>query len=244
MVGFEILRGRLLEHIRHRIRNGELTERALARRAGISQPHVHNLLKGIRTLTPDAGDQLMSKLGITVLDLIEADELRRALFLLTKKSQPAVEVPVLHERLGPGLPWPEQRSPFERVGVPFTSVVRITDPVVARLGEDADMSPHVGAGDLVLLNTDVRRVECYDPDTLFVVEHSGNFVLRWVRQGRGRLYLLDARSRDNPLRWRSVPDGASPVRAAAIPLRSMYAREFVYDPLLPPRGKPREPAQR
>ena len=49
MIGFEILRNRLIENIRYRIRNGELTERGLARRTGISQPHLHNLLKGVRS---------------------------------------------------------------------------------------------------------------------------------------------------------------------------------------------------
>lgn len=64
----------LLEAVREivvfKVRNGEITERALARRIGLSQPHVHNLLKGVRTLSAPAADLMLEGLGLTVLDLL------------------------------------------------------------------------------------------------------------------------------------------------------------------------------
>jgi AraC-like DNA-binding protein len=63
----------LLDSLRRRaagrIAEGELTERALARRAGISQPHLHNVLKGVRSLTPGVADRLMVSLSLTLADL-------------------------------------------------------------------------------------------------------------------------------------------------------------------------------
>ena len=41
----------LLTYVRDRIHNGELTERRLARMIGMSQPHMHNVLKGARNLS-------------------------------------------------------------------------------------------------------------------------------------------------------------------------------------------------
>ena len=70
---FSHLRQRLVEHLRHRIQSGETTERGLARIAGISQPHLHNVLKGKRVLSMDMADEILKNLQITVLDLIPLD---------------------------------------------------------------------------------------------------------------------------------------------------------------------------
>lgn len=64
------LLARIVEESRLRIRNGEATERGLARRAGLSQPHVHNVMKGVRVLSPAAADRLMQALGIRMVDVM------------------------------------------------------------------------------------------------------------------------------------------------------------------------------
>jgi transcriptional regulator with XRE-family HTH domain len=60
----------LREHVNHRIRNGEITERGLARLTGLSQSHVHNVLKGARMLTPEVADTFLRYLRISVLELL------------------------------------------------------------------------------------------------------------------------------------------------------------------------------
>lgn len=67
---FETLRGRLLDSVRKRIQNGEVTERRLAGMSGISQPHMHNLLKGARALSPEMADRIMRTLKMSVFDLL------------------------------------------------------------------------------------------------------------------------------------------------------------------------------
>lgn len=74
-MNFELLQLRLVAHVHGRVQRGELTERGLARRTGISQPHLHNVLKGVRVLSPQMGDLLLHHLHITLLDLLDADEL-------------------------------------------------------------------------------------------------------------------------------------------------------------------------
>ena len=68
---FETLQLRLLARVRTYVRNGELTERGLARMIGISQPHMHHILKGVRTLSIENADRILRRLNLTVLDLIE-----------------------------------------------------------------------------------------------------------------------------------------------------------------------------
>lgn len=60
----------LLDSLRVRIRNGHLTERGLARRTGLSQSHIHNVLSGARFLTPQTADAILKALGLSVWDVM------------------------------------------------------------------------------------------------------------------------------------------------------------------------------
>jgi hypothetical protein len=71
---FQSLQLRLIAHVHERVRRGELTERGLARLTGISQPHLHNMLKGARVLSAPMADLILHQLHMTVLDLIGAEE--------------------------------------------------------------------------------------------------------------------------------------------------------------------------
>ena len=80
---------RLLEQLRAQanlyIRNGYCSERSLARRVRVSQPQLHNVLKGARTLTPALADRILRAITHSVsmpeadLDPIYAQTLMREL---------------------------------------------------------------------------------------------------------------------------------------------------------------------
>ena len=72
---FENLQLRLIAYIQQRVQCGELTERSLARHTGISQPHLHNMLKGARVMSPQMADILLHHLHITLVDLLDDNEL-------------------------------------------------------------------------------------------------------------------------------------------------------------------------
>jgi transcriptional regulator with XRE-family HTH domain len=71
---FHDLQQRLLEDLRQRVRGGSVTERSLARVTGVSQPHMHNVLKGIRVLSVERADEILRNLDMDLLDLIELEE--------------------------------------------------------------------------------------------------------------------------------------------------------------------------
>ena len=73
---FQDLQQRLVEELRLRVRSGIATERGLARLSGISQPHLHHVLKGKRTFSIEKSDEVLRRLQIDVLHLILPDELR------------------------------------------------------------------------------------------------------------------------------------------------------------------------
>ena len=72
---FGVLQARLIRFLNLRIQNGDFTERGLARILGVSQPQVHNVLKGARKLTPELADHLMCRFEMSVLDLLDSAEL-------------------------------------------------------------------------------------------------------------------------------------------------------------------------
>jgi plasmid maintenance system antidote protein VapI len=78
-ITFEVLQRRLLSVAARRIQNGEYTERGLARILGVSQPQIHNVLKGARKLHFLLADRLLNKFSISALDLLNDGELNEAL---------------------------------------------------------------------------------------------------------------------------------------------------------------------
>ena len=66
---------RLLTYVRDRIHNGELTERGFARLIGMSQPHVHNVLKGVRNLSISTSDSILNIFHMSILDLASLEDL-------------------------------------------------------------------------------------------------------------------------------------------------------------------------
>jgi plasmid maintenance system antidote protein VapI len=78
-VTFDVLRARLIRQVRLRINNGEFTERGLARMLGISQSQTHNVLKGARRLQMHLADRILTKLGLSAMDLMNEGELDAAL---------------------------------------------------------------------------------------------------------------------------------------------------------------------
>src|ERR1700742_4566674 len=149
-MNFRDLQHRLIEVARQRIRSGLFTERGLAVISDISQPHLHNALKNIRTLSPDMADRLLRALDLNVAELMwdrEGDRFRgfRA-------------VPVLANRLGAGSE-PDFQSFRGYLPFPNNLVHALVDPVVVRLAADLVMPKPFVANDLLLLdqNPDARR---------------------------------------------------------------------------------------
>ena len=68
---FEQLHSRLIEHLQQLVRSGEITERGLSRLTGVSQPHIHNVLKGKRLLSLAKADSILRQLKLDVLDLVD-----------------------------------------------------------------------------------------------------------------------------------------------------------------------------
>lgn len=76
-MNFQELHLRLVAHLRDRVHSGELSERGLARLTGVSQPHIHNVLKGKRSFSTEISDIILFFLKLDLLDLIDPEELTK-----------------------------------------------------------------------------------------------------------------------------------------------------------------------
>jgi hypothetical protein len=194
-MNFRALQQRLIDVARERIRSGLFTERGLATVSDISQPHLHNALKNIRTLSPDMADRLLRALNLNVAELLweqQGDRFRgfRA-------------VPVLSHRLGPGSE-PNFEAFCGSLPFPANLVGRLIDPVVVRLAADLIIPKPFAANDLLLLdqNPDVRRQP--GGKSAWIVEEFGVLRVRYARMGGACLYVADELTLPNPVDWAPV----------------------------------------
>jgi len=110
---FETLQTRLINFVNARIQNGDFTERGLARILGISQPQIHNVLKGARKMRPELADRLIRKFDMSVLDLLEPGEIYTELLARGSMdpNQHGIATHIPPTRLKPGT---ETRKPSEQ----------------------------------------------------------------------------------------------------------------------------------
>ncbi len=93
----------------------------------ISQPQIHNVLKGKRKLTPDLADRVLRCFGMTILDLLDSSDLE--LQLANRQSEP---------------PLPPDMQPAIAAHI---EIVRVpVEPKIPRKGPDRQSSPdHFGS---------------------------------------------------------------------------------------------------
>lgn len=194
---FQDLQGKLIGIARERIQAGELTERGLARMCGISQPHIHNVLKNVRLLSTEALDRLMRALDIRVADL---------LWGVSKEPGPHFRaIPLVRNRIGPGS---EAALTSLRGHYPFPEPLlsELVEPLAARLGPDLVLPRGLVAHDLVLLDQNPLERSAPSGDTgVWVVKEGSSLSVRYVRRGGTHLYVGNEATHEQPERWRAVP---------------------------------------
>lgn len=189
---------RLVEELRRRVRNGETTERALAKQTGISQPHIHNVLKGQRLLSSELADAVLTTLQLSVLDLFDRQQMTTFLNRQANLEVRVVAVPVLEGLLGPGYPLPRQVLAPEMYTVPGEQAALATQPMVARLAADPAMAELFGEGDLVLLDQSETLRTSPQPQGYYVVNTPTGALVRAIRREGEALCLWSGSKEAKP----------------------------------------------
>lgn len=184
------LQHRLLTVVKHRLYNGEYTERSLSRRIGVSQPHMHNVLKGVRGFSTDFGDALLAGLDFSLIDLIETHELDVALEQRRKNGLHTRMVPVLRGRLGPGAPFPSWEDVIEWFPLPRTTFESSGRLVMVEVGEDAELGPAFDRVEFALLSRDEPCRIALNGRHWYAIQWGGAGLIRQLRKENQRLVVL------------------------------------------------------
>ena len=199
---------KLLANVVDRIHNGELTERGFARLIGISQPHVHNVLKGVRNLSPEIFDSILKCFNMSLLDLASVQEVEANL-KKRKAREHVAEAAFLDSPIGPGMPWPEGINWRRSYPLPFSALTAQAGLIMAELATDPYMYETLTGSDIALLDTSERARSDISPLGLYVVSRGGEAVLRHIRPGGQGFYLVTDATLDTPALWEKVGMPAS-----------------------------------
>ena len=193
---FRELQERLLDIARERVQAGKLTERGLARLCGVSQPHMHNVLKNIRSLSTGAADRLMRALDVRVTDLLWR--------LSTETEAGAETIPVIRDRIGPGSDtvFTEFR---DHITLPGRLLRGMVDPLVARLGPDLVLPRALAAHDVVLLDQNPQGRAVPGSNGIWVVTEDGGLRVRYLRMGGSGIFVANEVTLEDPRKWHSIP---------------------------------------
>lgn len=191
---------RLVSRIRTRVRNGELSERGLARVTGVSQPHIHNVLNGSRMLSAALADQILERLRIDLIELLPAHEAGATWPESPEDAGKYRMVAMLEGWIGREYPYPHASGP-ERYPFPWADVQRLESPVVARLAPDPLRASIFAGGGLVLLDRSEKVRRDPDEEAYFALDLSGSGTIGLVRHA-GRRLCLWLRHADA---WQAIP---------------------------------------
>jgi hypothetical protein len=195
-VYFQELHTRLIDVARERVHAGEVTERGLARIAGVSQPHMHNLLKRIRALSIGSADRLMHALDIRVPDLLWG--------VSSERNAGVQAIPMVRNRIGPGagavLTAIRGHFPFPR-----SLLKGLVDPLAARLGPDLVLPKAVAPHDLVLLDQNPRMRSAPGSRGVWVVDEGAGLRVRYLLTGGTDLFAANEATLEDPHKWVSFP---------------------------------------
>jgi hypothetical protein len=201
---FAELHASLLDSLRARVRNGQLTERSLARLVGVSQPHMHNVLKGTRFLSSDLADQILLRLNLSVFDLVDRGRLTHYLSSRPSAVSECTSIPVLSGALGPGFPWPAKVDTYRTFPVPTDQLNGMTGAVVAMLAEDTRMRPTIQPGDFALLDQSLRARCTIDPDALYIIKKGDGGSVRRLRPGARGVFVATDDCLSQPAAWERI----------------------------------------
>lgn len=216
------LRDKLTELLRAKVRNGTTTERALARLIGMSQPHLHNVLKGARALSPEMIDLCLYQLRLSVLDLVDRSEV--VAYLDTQELDRArlVYLPILDGAIGPTSPWPVDIELKNRFPVEEGLVRNMWHPVIARASFDARMQSTIAEGDFFLLDQSTSARLDFRDDCLYVIKSPTSGMIRRIRRKGDMSFAVADDTFYRQALWERLPANGTQllhfVRARVTPL--------------------------
>jgi len=184
--------------VRTLVSRGEISERGLARLIGYSQPHVHNVLAGVRYMNVRFADDLLNGLGLSLSDLTSST------------NRPAlvnhVPVPLCSGEISPSREYPSEKSRAAAILVRTAEISEAATCLAFRVGQDENsMWPTVCPGATVVADQALSGRRSPDVQAVFVMRINGRGFIRPCRKVGDRLLILsDQEPSGPPITWVSL----------------------------------------
>jgi hypothetical protein len=201
---FHSLQHNLRRLLLRRIHAGQLTGLQLARQAGFQQPHISNFLNLKRGLSLEALDRVLSAQHISVLDLLDQEELSRHASIVPPGRDEFENVVLVEAEESAFLPrfTREQVKGTFKVGKSFLQRLRpdlVGDRsrwqrfifLKASAREGMSMYPRLLPGAYVLLDRHYNSMAPYHRNdcNMYAVMHAGHCYIRYAEQKDAYLML-------------------------------------------------------
>jgi hypothetical protein len=152
----------------------------------------------VRTLSPEVFDLILKYLHLSLLDLAPLHEIEAQLERRRTRERVA-EIAFLDAPIGPGHSWPTGLNWRKTFPAPFLSIPAPAELAMVRFAADPQMIGTLSSYDVALL--DIAEQGPFSPQGLYVVERNGEAVMRYIRSGAQRHYLITDAELNNPNAW-------------------------------------------
>jgi transcriptional regulator with XRE-family HTH domain len=217
----------LVENLRailwERIQSGELTGLDLARRAGFRQAHISNFLNQKRGLSIEGLDQVLAVQRLSVLDLLDPQELSRRARILPPSDGEFENVMVVDPGIAATQPVMISHYVRDTIKVRGSSLKRLRAEVQGdrrswqrfvaikvEAREGMSMYPRLLPGALVVIDRHYNSLKPYRKQerNLYAVRNKDHCVLKYLEQA-GKQFLLRPENPAYPVELLALEPGES-----------------------------------
>ncbi|HVO63383.1 MAG TPA: LexA family transcriptional regulator [Terriglobales bacterium] len=201
---FQMLQHGLRKKLWEKIESRGLTGTALASRAGLQQAHISNFLNGKRGLSLEAMDRVLAAENLSVLDLIDPEEINRRASIPTSEEAEFQNVPLVRTCRAAGEPRIARRTVWEilKFRSSFLNNLRASCDearaqwerfVALRVDarEGMSMFPRLLPGATVLIDRHYNSLEPYrrSEHNMYVVRSPEHCSIRYIESVGGNIVL-------------------------------------------------------
>jgi transcriptional regulator with XRE-family HTH domain len=192
---FKTLQERLRNRLWQEVKNGGLTGTWLAERTGLRQAHMSNFLNGKRGLSLEAMDRVLAAQNLSVLDLLDAEEINQRASIPLSEEPEFQNVPLVHTCVAAAAPQIARRTVREvlKFRTSFLHTLHSACDDVREhwerfvalhvdAGEGMSMFPRLLPGATVLIDRHYNSLQPYrrGESNMFVVRSPRQCTIRYI----------------------------------------------------------------
>jgi phage repressor protein C with HTH and peptisase S24 domain len=218
---FRALQDQLRREVRARIDSGQLTGLRLAQQAGFKQAHISNFLNKKRGLSLEAMDRVLGVLRLSVLDLLDPNEVNKRATILPPSEDAFENVVLVEGTIAAGEPLVASEDVRDLLKFKKAFLNRLRPEMTSSRDnwrrfvlikvdarEGMSMFPRLLPGSTVLIDRHYNALKPYRKQerTMYAVRADGGITVKYVEKTDGNL-VLRPHNQDYPIKLLPIGEG-------------------------------------